>query len=97
MKSFRRVCRVTGALSLLAAAIACGGSQQKSPGVTNMQPSEPEVAPEVAPQVNPSPQVSPYKAPVREGACLSRSTACSFDMDCCSQWCVNGYCAQRSP
>jgi hypothetical protein len=83
MKSLRRVCRVTGAPSLLAAAIACGGSQQKSPGVTNMQPSEPQVAPTVA--------------PVHEGRCLSRGTACSFDMDCCSQWCVNSYCATRQP
>ena len=73
---------VHGAAICLGVLVACGGSQP-SPGVTNMQPATPEIAPNVA--------------PVREGQCLSRGDACSWSVDCCSQWCVNDRCAIRQP
>jgi hypothetical protein len=88
MKPLRRAWAVMGGVSCAALAAAilhgCGGSQpqQQSPGVTNAQP-----APEIAPNV----------APVREGQCLSRGDACSFNMDCCSQWCVNDHCSIPQP
>ena len=31
------------------------------------------------------------------GKCLSRGTDCVTDNDCCSEWCVNGRCATKSP
>ena len=92
MKPLRRAWALVGGVSCACAALAgvavlhgCGGSQpqQQSPGVTNAQPAAPEIP--------------PYEAPVREGRCLSRGDACSFDMDCCSQWCVNDHCAIRQP
>jgi hypothetical protein len=30
-------------------------------------------------------------------ACLGRGVACSFDADCCSQWCANGICSRKQP
>jgi hypothetical protein len=31
------------------------------------------------------------------GKCLSRGSSCSFDADCCSEWCANDRCAIRQP
>jgi hypothetical protein len=85
---FRRTCAAAGALFGLGVLWACGGSQQESPGVTNVQEQGVDVTPE--------PEISPTKAPVREGACMSHGEACEGALDCCSQWCVNGACATRS-
>jgi hypothetical protein len=52
-------------------------------GVTNVQPNQADIP--------------PFKAPVREGACLSKAESCSRSMDCCSQWCLDGHCANRNP
>ena len=31
------------------------------------------------------------------GSCLSRNVACMTNSDCCSLWCVNGYCETKEP
>jgi hypothetical protein len=75
---------MAGSVSLLGVLLACGGSQpqQQSPGVTNEQPA---------------PAIAPYVGPSREGQCLSKGDACSYNVECCSEWCVNDHCAIRQP
>ncbi len=29
--------------------------------------------------------------------CFANSTRCDVNADCCSLWCVNGYCERREP
>jgi hypothetical protein len=87
---FRRTCAAAGALLGLGVLLACGSSQQQSPGVTNVQPENTNVTPYQQ-------QVGPTKAPVREGACIDRGEACTLSTNCCSQWCANGVCAVRQP
>jgi hypothetical protein len=32
-----------------------------------------------------------------EEMCIDSGTVCQHSRDCCSQWCVNGYCERREP
>jgi hypothetical protein len=34
---------------------------------------------------------------VTSGQCFRENIACMDNAECCSNWCVNGYCAQRQP
>jgi hypothetical protein len=33
----------------------------------------------------------------KPSACLERGSACVSSNDCCTEWCANGVCAQKSP
>lgn len=73
---------------------ACGSSQ--NPGVTNTQaPYNGQPYNTQAPyNAQPQPQ---YPNSNKPSACLERGSACVSSNDCCTEWCVNGFCALKQP
>jgi len=85
LQSATRAARLLGPLLGLATLVCCGASSQKSvaePGATNMQAPENYTISGKRPS---------------SGQCFQRDEACAVNNDCCSLWCVNGYCAIRQP